>query len=181
MTDADRFVVIDEDHVRALDASLVARIRQDMRAFYASADADDAVHTESRSKFEQLLFAFLRHHTDIAYHKRLIYFLRPFFVVFRDEAECYAGYSRFVEAFEAHVTERQISVMLANFTMLLRHFFPDIACYIEDEELSPNEWALPWLRVRVCFLRFLLLLKFSFSPAATPTLRLAKIFGACAN
>ena len=146
-------MVIEEDHVRALDATLVARIRQDMRAFYASADADDAVHAESRSKFEQLLFAFLRHHTDIAYHKRLIYFLRPFFAVFRDETECYASYSRFVEAFEAHVAERQISVMLANFTMLLRHFFPDLLSYIEDEELSPNEWALPWLRVRARYFR----------------------------
>jgi hypothetical protein len=43
--------------------------------------------------------------------------------------------------------EKQISHLLANFMMLLRTFFPDLLSYIEDEELSPNEWALPWLRV----------------------------------
>ena len=49
---------------------------------------------------------------------------------------------------EHKLGNRNIEHVLSNFLVLFRTFMPNLCSYFEDEELTPNEWALIWFRVR---------------------------------
>jgi len=45
-----------------------------------------------------------------------------------------------------HFSTLPLSKALSRFLMLFRYFQAELCSYFEDEELTPNEWALPWLQ-----------------------------------
>jgi hypothetical protein len=84
--------------LRLIDSLVLARVRIDLKQFFAETEFP----ASARAKFEHILLCFVRSQcggNPVIYHKRLIYWLHPFFVVFKDEREVYFGFSRFVISF----------------------------------------------------------------------------------
>jgi hypothetical protein len=59
---------VTDDPIREIDAAVVLQARSDLHHFYTY--HSESVHPESRAKFEQLLFLFIRNHSEIIYHNR---------------------------------------------------------------------------------------------------------------
>ncbi len=96
------------------------------------------------------MIVFLKNHPHLEYSKSWIYFLAPFFSVLKEPVEIYHCFAKFVNLFAHHISTSSIGPVLANFIMLVRLFHPDLLSYVEEEELSPNDWAVPWLRHLLC-------------------------------
>eukprot|EP00474_Spongospora_subterranea_P010574 CRZ11032.1 hypothetical protein [Spongospora subterranea] len=78
-----------------------------------------------------------------------VYLLAPFLHCMPDPCSVYFSFlalQDYIESIESAGMDR----ILAKFIMLFRTFEPDLCSHFEDEELRPNEWAIPWLRHLLC-------------------------------
>eukprot|EP00658_Telonema_sp_P-2_P007758 TRINITY_DN12885_c0_g1_i1.p1 TRINITY_DN12885_c0_g1~~TRINITY_DN12885_c0_g1_i1.p1 ORF type:complete len:297 (+),score=75.92 TRINITY_DN12885_c0_g1_i1:105-995(+) len=75
----------------------------------------------------------------------------PFVVVFDQESDIYHCFQRLMERVysPSRTATDDMNTRgseLARFIMLLRSLHPDLSNHFEEEELEPEEWALPWLQ-----------------------------------
>jgi len=101
-----------------------------------------------RKKFESITLAYVNNNSDFEYTRNgTIYLIGPFVYLFEKEAIAYFCFDAFAsrltaEAFSADKIAQTISVFL----MLCQAILPDLITYMEDEEVSPNDWAVSWFQ-----------------------------------
>jgi hypothetical protein len=118
----------------------------------ADADAIDAASSSSdcdADQMERLIVLYLANNRSCEFEESALYLLTPFMSVLSDPCDVYFCFSTLREYIDA-VESQGIENLLAKFMMLFRTFEGDLCTHFEDEELRPNEWAIPWLRHFLC-------------------------------
>jgi hypothetical protein len=125
--------------LRLIDSLVLARVRIDLKQFFVETEFPSS----ARAKFEHILLCFVRSQCSgsaVAYHKRLIYWLHPFFAVFKDEREVYFGFSRFVLSFGSLAEYKELLAVFVFFSHHLNFFLLVLICMsmMIQRRISPS-------------------------------------------
>ena len=103
-------------------------------------------------EMERLILLYMANNRSFEDYQSAVYLLSPFLHVLSDQCDVYFCFATLLDCIEATETQG-IEHHLAKFMMLFRTFESDLCIHFEDEELRPNEWAIPWLRHFLCKVR----------------------------
>jgi len=106
--------------------------------------------TEStdRKKFEDVMLAFINNNSDFEYIPNgTIFLLGPFIYLMKKEATAYFCFNAFISRMEAEgFGPEKKAQNVSLFMMFCQATVPDLVTYFEDEEVSPNDWAVSWFK-----------------------------------
>eukprot|EP00742_Colponemidia_sp_Colp-10_P006404 GILJ01006862.1.p1 GENE.GILJ01006862.1~~GILJ01006862.1.p1 ORF type:complete len:227 (-),score=34.97 GILJ01006862.1:288-968(-) len=101
------------------------------------------------TKLEHITIAYLNYYHE-EYSPGLVHMLGPFVYSLQKESDQYYCFQSFLKAREDFFSTAGINKCLANFLMLFRTMQSELYNYFEEEELEPNEWAMPWMQYLLC-------------------------------
>eukprot|EP00455_Lapot_gusevi_P027482 TRINITY_DN2912_c0_g2_i4.p1 TRINITY_DN2912_c0_g2~~TRINITY_DN2912_c0_g2_i4.p1 ORF type:complete len:255 (-),score=7.21 TRINITY_DN2912_c0_g2_i4:87-851(-) len=141
----DNLRVHDSFSSHSLDSETLRQIRNDIRDFHPEHEffRDRSISVQ----FETIMITYLRFHPDVQYHSRYANYLGVLLYCLKDEADTFYCFCNFVTSYDYYVSSQGFAQLLSKFLMLFRTFHAELCALFEDEEISPNQWAVPWLHV----------------------------------
>jgi len=101
--------------------------------------------TKKLERVEPLVLMFLANHQAEEFQVRMVHLTLPLLEVFDEEVDLYFGFEKVWEFVETTQAEG-VSRVIARFLTLFRTFEGDLCGYFEDEGLTVQEWAVPWIQ-----------------------------------
>eukprot|EP01006_Ploeotia_vitrea_P026679 TRINITY_DN5963_c0_g1_i1.p1 TRINITY_DN5963_c0_g1~~TRINITY_DN5963_c0_g1_i1.p1 ORF type:complete len:303 (-),score=177.65 TRINITY_DN5963_c0_g1_i1:194-1102(-) len=132
-----------------VDARVRSAMMEDLREYTHNSNPQVAAHFRahvSQQRFAQVLLTFLGNQPHVAYSPRLVHMLVPFVYCQQHRADMYYSFVRLLTLVRHHTSSQQLKPLLARFMMLFRAMDAELCTYLEDEDLSPNAWAIPWFK-----------------------------------
>mmetsp|Transcript_22431 Transcript_22431/g.44486 ORF Transcript_22431/g.44486 Transcript_22431/m.44486 type:complete len:298 (-) Transcript_22431:135-1028(-) len=132
----------------SVPSAIIAKIRTDVHNFASrKADIDTNFFNsqDTRRNFENLLLVFLSTHSAVVYTPGLVNLVSPFLYCIGSVVDVYYCISRH-HMMLTHSPVARIGKTLSTFMMLFRTFQSELCMYLEDQEVTPNMWAVAWIQ-----------------------------------
>mmetsp|Transcript_1781 Transcript_1781/g.2295 ORF Transcript_1781/g.2295 Transcript_1781/m.2295 type:complete len:283 (-) Transcript_1781:105-953(-) len=99
-----------------------------------------------QTKMVTILSAYTNYNSAQEYNPSMICLLAPLVYSIKKDSDVFWCFEALMKKIEQHFAEDSITDKLSRFMMCLRSVHPELFNYFEEEELSPNDWAMSWLR-----------------------------------
>jgi len=123
------------------------KIRQQIKRSYPKVNIfhEEVVQT----KMENIISAYMNYNTEIeyvpSYISGMICLLGPLVYSLKKESDIFWSFQALMKKLEQYLAEDTITDKMSRIMMYLRSVQPELFNYFEEEELSPNDWAMSWL------------------------------------
>lgn len=136
-----RAVVDDDD-----DVVPMKRVRGEIKRYQES--AEQLQNLALQKGFEKVVSGFLTQNPHLAeYYTFIIPLCGPLVAVYRDnEPEIYHTFSSLMKMTRDRLLPATSNKLIADFMAVFRITQPELYSHFEQEELEPNEWAIPWIQ-----------------------------------
>lgn len=85
-------------------------------------------------------------YNNVDYNPSIIYLLLPFVCILETESEIFWCFDSFMKKIENYFIEDPLTDQLSRFMTYFKAIHSELFNYFEEEELSPNDWAMSWLK-----------------------------------
>ncbi|KJE94411.1 hypothetical protein CAOG_05054 [Capsaspora owczarzaki ATCC 30864] len=136
----------DQLDLSASDAIPVKRVRGEIKRFQ---DGVEFFQQQSTQRlFENVVSVFLSRNSDLAdFTGSVVPLCGPVIFAFEDnEAEAFHAFSQLMRQVQPRLPPPATNKLVADLMAVFRATQSELYSHFEQEELEPNEWAVPWLQ-----------------------------------
>jgi len=129
---------------KSISTELVRNIRQQLNRAYSKHEFFQQEMVQQR--IINIISSYMNYNTEKEYHPGMISLITPFVYSQKKESEIFWSFEALLRKIDYHFDDDLMTDKLSRFMMYLRSVHSELFNYFEEEELSPNDWAMSWLK-----------------------------------